>query len=75
MIVNDKPGPIRFAQSTFLVIRPPNFVKLAVKMFSLAIKFTATKETIPVVSRVPLSCRLYDKLKRKPKTAGSIATL
>ena len=46
------------------MIRSPNFVKLAVKKFGLAIKITATKEMVPVVSRVPLSCRLYDKLKK-----------
>ena len=57
-----KPGPPRFARSTILEIKSPNFVKLALKKFGLAIKITATKETVPVVSRVPLSCRLYDRL-------------
>ena len=55
----------RFAQNTILVISLPNFAKLALnKEFGLAIKITATKETVHAVSRVPLSCRLYDKLKK-----------
>ena len=29
----------------------PNFVKLTLKKFGLAIKITPTKETVPVVSR------------------------
>ena len=46
-----KPGPPRFARSTILVISSPNFVKLNLKKFGLAIKITAKKETVPVVSR------------------------
>ena len=42
----------------------PNFVKLALKKFGLAIRINVTKETVPVVTRVPISCRLYDKLKK-----------
>mgnify|MGYP001800588427 CR=1 FL=1 len=49
------------------MISSPNFVKLALKKFGLAVKITVTKETVPKVSRAPLSFRLYD-------TAGSIAT-
>ena len=61
----DKPGPLRFARSTILVISSPNFVKLALTKFARAIKIIATKETVPVVSRVPpLYCMLYDKLKK-----------
>ena len=48
---NYKPGPPRFARSTILVISSPNFVKLTLKKFGLAIKITPTKETVPVVSR------------------------
>ena len=47
----NKPGPPRFARSTILVISSPNFVKLTLKKFGLAIKITPTKETVPVVSR------------------------
>ena len=36
----DKPGPPRFARSTILVISSPNFVKLTLKKFGLAIKIT-----------------------------------
>ena len=55
---------IKSINQSILVISSPNFVKLALKKFGLAIKITATKEMVPVVSRVPLSCRLYDKLKK-----------
>ena len=44
-----------------------NFAKLTLKKFGLAIKITATKETVPVVSRVTESfflAGLYDKLKK-----------
>ena len=49
-----KPGPPRFAWSTFLVISSPNFVKLALAKFWLAIKLTATNESVLIVSRVRL---------------------
>ena len=49
-IYTDKPGPPRFARSTILVISLPNFVKLTLKKFGLAIKITPTKETVAVVS-------------------------
>ena len=62
IILTYKPGPPRFARSTILVISSPNIVKLALKKFGLAIKNTATKETVPVV---PLSCRMYDKMMKK----------
>ena len=44
-----KPGPPCFARSTILVICLPNFVKLTLKKFGLAIKFTPTKEMAPVL--------------------------
>ena len=47
----NKPGPPRFAWSTILVISSPNFVKLTLKKFGLAIKITPTKETVAVVFR------------------------
>ena len=53
----------------YLVISSPHFVKLALQNLGIAWKITATKETVPVVSRVSLPCWLYDKLK-KAKTAG-----
>ena len=66
-LIENKPWPPRFAWSTILVISSSNFVKLALKKFGLAIKITATKETVPVVSIVPLSCKLYDKSKESLK--------
>ena len=70
------PGPPRFTQSTILVISSPDYVKLALKKFGIAIKITATKETVPVVSRVSFLAGCMINW-RKPKTAASasIATL
>ena len=42
------------------MISSPNFVKLVLKKFVHAIKITATKETLPVLSRVTISFRLYE---------------
>ena len=48
-IIMHKPGPPCFARSTILVISSPNFMKLTLKKFGLAIKITPSKETVPVV--------------------------